>query len=59
MMTPDFTRREWLKLGVLGTAGFAAPQAGPAAPLVKKPAKAVIQIWMWGGPAHLDTFDVD
>ncbi len=20
-------------------------------------AKAVIQIWMWGGPAHLDTFD--
>ena len=21
------------------------------------PAKAVIQIWMWGGPSHLDTFD--
>ena len=20
-------------------------------------AKAVIQIWMWGGPSHLDTFD--
>ena len=21
------------------------------------PAKAVIQIWLWGGPSHLDTFD--
>ena len=20
-------------------------------------AKAVIQLWMWGGPSHLDTFD--
>jgi hypothetical protein len=27
-----------------------------AAPLPIK-AKAVIQIWMWGGPCHLDTFD--
>ena len=27
-----------------------------AAPAEGK-AKAVIQIWMWGGPAHLDTFD--
>ena len=26
-----------------------------AAPTAK--AKAVIQIWMWGGPCHLDTFD--
>src|SRR5450631_3076065 len=32
-----------------------------AAPLIaatpKAKAKSVIQIWMWGGPAHLDTFD--
>ncbi len=27
-----------------------------AAPIAAK-AKSVIQIWMWGGPAHLDTFD--
>jgi hypothetical protein len=27
----------------------------PFAPPAK--AKSVIQIWMWGGPAHLDTFD--
>ena len=31
------------------------PKARPA-PLRAK-AKSVIQIWMWGGPAHLDTFD--
>jgi hypothetical protein len=29
--------------------------AGKAASNVK--AKSVIQIWMWGGPSHLDTFD--
>ena len=35
-----------------------APAAGRAAP-PRQPAKAksVIQIWMWGGPAHLDTLD--
>ena len=50
-------RREWMKLGMLGAAGLAAANAGIAAPVVTKPAKAVIQIWMWGGPSHLDTFD--
>jgi hypothetical protein len=54
---PGFTRREWLRLGALGAAGLAAANSGIAAPVIKKPAKAVIQIWMWGGPAHLDTFD--
>ena len=28
-----------------------------AAPAANAKAKSVIQIWMWGGPAHLDTFD--
>ncbi|HOX57538.1 MAG TPA: DUF1501 domain-containing protein [Candidatus Paceibacterota bacterium] len=27
------------------------------APATKGKAKAVIQIWIWGGPSHLDTFD--
>jgi hypothetical protein len=32
--------------------------ARPGAPAAKPaPAKAVIQVWLWGGPAHLDTFD--
>jgi len=61
------TRREALKAGLLGAAGAAlggeprlwAAAAGQPAPSAAKPAraKAVIQIWMWGGPCHLDTFD--
>ncbi len=31
------------------------PSAPAGAPVAK--AKAVIQIWMWGGPPHTDTFD--
>ena len=53
-------RRELLKSGLIGAAGlafanpfdlYAEPKIGPAK------AKYVIQIWMWGGPSHLDTFD--
>ncbi len=32
---------------------LAAASVFPQAPI----AKSVIQIWMWGGPSHLDTFD--
>jgi hypothetical protein len=55
-------RREAIRRGLLGAAGLlmadrlAAPAA--AAPeLPKAKAKAVIQLWLWGGPSHLDTFD--
>jgi hypothetical protein len=61
------SRREALRLGLLGAAGAAALVGGnglsalgaPAAPPggTKAKAKAVIQIWLWGGAAHLDTFD--
>jgi hypothetical protein len=43
-----------------GPAGQPAGKAGPPSNVGGyKPAKAkaVIQIWMWGGPSHLDTFD--
>jgi uncharacterized protein (DUF1501 family) len=54
------SRREMLRRCLFGAAGLmlaegwgvrahAATRAGKA--------KSVIQIWMWGGPAHLDTFD--
>lgn len=39
----------WLSLGALGLP-FTA-RAGPGK------AKAVIQIWLWGGPSHIDSFD--
>ncbi len=54
------TRRETLKAGLVGAANlwladrFGAPLRA-AAPTGR--AKAVIQIWMWGGPCHIDTFD--
>ncbi|PTX97973.1 DUF1501 domain-containing protein [Opitutus sp. ER46] len=41
-------------------AGPAAPAAAALPALAPKPgprAKSVIQIWLWGGPCHLDTFD--
>src|SRR3989304_1794194 len=60
------TRREAMQHGLAGAAGvllagglnisaWAATQSPGRATTAK--AKAVIQIWMWGGPSHLDTFD--
>jgi hypothetical protein len=63
------SRREALRCGLVGAAGMlladglaskslAATQsktAGKAKSNAK--AKAVIQVWLWGGPPHLDTFD--
>lgn len=55
------SRRSALKLGLLGGAGaLLASKLGPrasAAPVVAPKAKSVIQIWLWGGPCHIDTFD--
>jgi hypothetical protein len=52
------SRRTALQAGLWGASGFLSAGQNPAraaAPEAK--ARAVIQIWMWGGPAHLDTFD--
>ena len=53
------TRREAIKLGLLGAGGLAMidPFKIDAKTVSAPKAKSVIQIWMWGGPAHLDTFD--
>jgi hypothetical protein len=58
----DMSRRNFLKAGAIGGAGMALADlccwpafADVASPKAK--AKSVIQIWMWGGPAHLDTWD--
>ena len=58
--TGAISRRKLLRLGALGAAALAfdLPRkawAQDAATPAK--AKSIIQIWMWGGPAHLDTFD--
>ena len=59
-MNPTLTRREALQYGLLGAAGLLLSRARPilAAPTDQPAhAKSVIQIWMWGGASHLDTFD--
>lgn len=53
------SRRTMLKWGALASAGTLLGRrlcfANPS--VVQPKAKSVIQIWMWGGPSHLDTFD--
>ena len=57
----DLSRRDFLRMGALGAGSLAFGGALAANSAEKKataaPAKAVIEIWMWGGPSHLDTFD--
>jgi len=55
------TRREAMRFGLFSAAGLLISErlprrlwAGSARPAK---AKSIIQIWMWGGPSHLDTFD--
>ncbi len=53
----DVTRRNMLQLSAAGIGGMAL--GSPLRTSAANPGKArsVIQIWMWGGPSHLDTFD--
>jgi hypothetical protein len=60
----EVTRRTALLYGLGGIAGLLTA-GGPAladaqtqaAPKITGKAKSVIQVWMWGGPPHVDTFD--
>jgi len=62
------SRREVMRLGLFSTAGLlvanpwsagaaTAPQPVAAAPSGKGKAKSVIQIFLWGGMSHNDTWD--
>lgn len=60
------SRRDALRVGLFSTAGMlfadgmvmGAPAASaPAAPAVKARARSVIQIFLWGGMSHIDTWD--
>ena len=66
---PDLlTRRELLRRGLYGTAGwmlasrlgldaFASSPSPVATPAIKARAKSVIQVFLWGGMSHIDTWD--
>ncbi|MEN6450843.1 MAG: DUF1501 domain-containing protein [Thermoguttaceae bacterium] len=54
------SRREALRCGIGAAAAAFVPTVRAAAAPAERPtakAKSVIQIWLWGGPSHLDTFD--
>lgn len=53
----ELTRREMLGYTAAGAGGLMLGSPLQASAMKPGKAKAVIQIWMWGGPAHLDTFD--
>lgn len=57
---PATTRREFLCAGSLGIAGLTLPQLlqARAVSTPKHTAKACIVLFMWGGPAHQDTWDL-
>jgi len=56
----SWSRRQFLAATASGALGVTATSnLIPVQPRVRPDAKArsVIQIWMWGGPCHIDTFD--
>lgn len=59
--TKSLSRREAIQRSLLiaASAGLTGSPLSAALtpPKIKPRAKAVIQIWLWGGPSHSDTFD--
>jgi len=56
----SMTRRDALRAGMVGAASLwiaGQPRIRLCAAPAPGRAKSVIQIWMWGGPSHVDTFD--
>jgi hypothetical protein len=63
-MTAEYcSRRDVLRHGLLGAAGLLLAErlrsraADPTTPAALPRANSVIQVWLWGGSSHLDTFD--
>jgi hypothetical protein len=53
------SRRSFLQVGFLSALGLTLPDylAARAAAAAPGPKRAVILVWLWGGPSHLDLFD--
>jgi Protein of unknown function (DUF1501) len=57
----DQSRRAFLRAGALGTIGLTGGYRSRAHAAFQESlpsARAVIMLWLWGGPSHLDTFDM-
>jgi len=60
-MDHDLSRRRFLRAGAAGALGLSQADILARAALAREdspPARAVILLWLWGGPSHLDTFDM-
>src|SRR3954447_26047081 len=55
---PAVPRREFLRAGALSLFGLGLPTLLRAAPEKPRKAKACILLFMWGGPAQQDTWDM-
>jgi len=57
--SPGMSRRSVLQSAAASVAGVLLNKSAVAKPSggSDSKAKAVIQIWLWGGPCHIDTFD--
>jgi hypothetical protein len=53
-------RRELVRVGAFSALGLSFPALlrAQAAGEAGAPAKSIILLWLWGGPSHLDTFDL-
>lgn len=58
----DVSRRNFLRVGALSLGGWTLAdqlrQAGAAESTKDRPCKAVIQVWLAGGPSHIDMYDL-
>jgi len=55
------TRRALLQVGSLGAVGVSLAEVlrmTQARGAESAPAKSIILLWLWGGPSHMDTFDL-
>ncbi len=57
-----WSRRELLRAGALSVSGLTLADVlrlqAAGVTSERAPAKSVILLWLWGGPSHLDTFDL-
>jgi hypothetical protein len=52
------SRREFLQAASIGALGLAFGGTSARAARAVAPARSVLMLWLWGGPSHLDTFDM-
>jgi hypothetical protein len=56
------SRRDVVQAGLMGATGFGLAdllqREALARPLGSANAKSMIVLWLWGGPSHMETFDL-